>query len=399
MTAPLRPDDPKLLADMLATLVADRRSVEIVGSATKRSLGRPVEADHVLALDALSGIELYEPEELVLSAMAGTPLRLIESALATHRQELAFEPIDYGPLLGGEPGGGTVAGAVACNLSGPRRLKAGAARDHMLGFTAVSGRGETFKSGGRVVKNVTGYDLSKLMCGSFGTLAVMDRVTIKVLPAAETSCTLRLSRLADATALRALAMALASPHEVSGAAHLPRGADGAGDAETLVRLEGFGPSVAARSEALRSALGKLGEIDVIDAPASQALWRSVRDVLPFVSEPGRPVWRVSTAPSQGAAFVASLPGELEAEALYDWGGGLIWLRLAQELEDAGAASIRRTLAGFGGHATLVRADRDTRARIDVLHPQPPGVSALTRRVKQGFDPHGVLNPGRMWAGL
>jgi glycolate oxidase FAD binding subunit len=164
--------------------------LEIVGHGSKRGIGRPSQAEHVLDLSQLSGVTLYEPEELVLSARAGTPLAEIEALLERHNQQLAFEPMDYGPLLGGEPGRGTIGGVLGANLSGPRRIKAGAARDHVLGVNAVSGRGEAFKSGGRVVKNVTGYDLSKGLAGSWGTLAVVTDVTFKVLPAAETERTL-----------------------------------------------------------------------------------------------------------------------------------------------------------------------------------------------------------------
>ena len=172
------------------------------GHGSKRAIGRPAQTDLTLDLSALSGITLYEPEELVLSAKAATPLAEIEALVAAKGQQLAFEPMDYATLLGGVAGRGTIGGALAANLSGPRRIKAGAARDHFLGFSAVSGRGETFKSGGRVVKNVTGYDLCKLIAGSWGTLAAMTEVTIKVLPAAETEETLLIRGLEPAPGRR-----------------------------------------------------------------------------------------------------------------------------------------------------------------------------------------------------
>ena len=202
---------------------AEEQPLEIVGHGSMRGIGRPVQAAHTLDLSKLTGVTLYEPEELVLSARAGTPLAEIESLLADNGQGLAFEPINYGPLLGGEGGRGTIGGALSANLAGPRRIKAGAARDHILGVHAVSGRGEAFKSGGRVVKNVTGYDLSKVMAGSSGTLAVLTDVTFKVLPRAETETTVAVRGLLDEDAARAKALAMGSSAEVSGAAHLPEG--------------------------------------------------------------------------------------------------------------------------------------------------------------------------------
>src|SRR5690606_23108474 len=236
---------------------AEETPLEILGHGSKRGIGRPVQTEHVLDLSQLSGITLYEPEELVLSAKAGTPISEIEGLLAEHNQQFAFEPMDYGPLLGGESGHGTIGGVLCANLSGPRRIKAGAARDHVLGVYAVSGRGEAFKSGGRVVKNVTGYDLSKGLAGSWGTLAVVTDVTFKVLPAAETEKTLVLSGLDDARAAAAMSEAMGSSAEVSGAAHLPEGVAGrflsgalAGAARTVLRVEGVAPSVDYRIDLL-----------------------------------------------------------------------------------------------------------------------------------------------------
>ena len=229
MTDLLKPRDAKDVEAAVRWALAEAKTLEIVGRGSKRGIGRAAQWDLSLDLSELSGVTLYEPEELVLSAKAGTPLAEIEKLLAEHNQELAFEPIDYGPLLGGAAGHGTIGGTVAANLSGPRRIKAGAARDHFLGFTAVSGRGETFKSGGRVVKNVTGYDLCKLMAGSWGTLAAMTDVTVKVLPRAETEQTLLVLGLDDAKAAQAMSAAMGSPNDVSGAAHLPAPRRGAFD--------------------------------------------------------------------------------------------------------------------------------------------------------------------------
>src|SRR6476659_4171725 len=239
---------------------------------------------------ALAGVTLYEPAELVLSARAGTPLAEIEKLLADNNQQLGFEPMDYGPLLGGEAGAGSIGGVIAANLSGPRRVKAGAARDHFLGVIAVTGRAETIKSGGRVVKNVTGYDLCKLFAGSFGTLGAMTDVTVKVLPAPETEATVLVAGLDDAAACAAMAAAMGSPCDASGAAHLPDhvasyfdGLPGA-EASTVLRVEGFAPSVKHRREALAALMQSFGPAATLDERDSRALWRSVRDVKPFAAQ-------------------------------------------------------------------------------------------------------------------
>jgi glycolate oxidase FAD binding subunit len=400
----LKPRDARDVEDAVVWALAEGKTLEIAGHGSKRALGRPSQSDLTLDLSGLSGVTLYEPEELVLSARAGTPIAEIERLVAESGQALAFEPADYGRLLGGLPGGGSLGGVLATNLSGPRRLKAGAARDHFLGFTAVSGRGETFKSGGRVVKNVTGYDLCKLMAGSFGTLGAMTDVTIKTLPRAETQATLLVTGLDGAQATRAMAQAMGSSFDVSGAAYLPAavagsvsGLDG-GQSATLFRLEGVKPSVSHRSATLAAELKAFGAAQVLPAEVSRDLWRAIRDAMPFVDNGAAPVWRISTAPMQGAALAAGIAEALGGAWFLDWGGGLIWLSLPSS-DDAGAARLRPMVANAGGHATLIRAQPAIRAAVAVFEPQDEGVAALSRRVKESFDPRGILNPGRMWAGV
>jgi len=379
---------------------AEEAPLEIIGHGSKRGIGRPSQAAHTLDLSRLSGVTLYEPEELVLSAKAGTPLAEIEQLLAAKNQQLAFEPIDYGPLFGSERGKGTIGGVLCANLSGPRRLKSGAARDHILGIHAVSGRGEAFKSGGRVVKNVTGYDLSKAMAGSWGTLAVVTDLTFKVLPAAETETTLAVRGLTDEDATRAMALAVGSSAEVSGAAHLPymiaaRVANGTlgNEAATLLRIEGFGPSVEARVVSLRQLLEAAAPLEEIDRARSRAIWCDVRDCIAFADRNDKPVWRVSMPPSEAHKIVYALRMEAAAEVFYDWQGGLVWLKLDDDPE---AETLRRLIrAHGGGHATLVRAAPAVRAATPVFEPQPPALAALSARLKEQFDPKGVLNPGRM----
>ncbi|MGL4489598.1 MAG: glycolate oxidase subunit GlcE [Rhizobiaceae bacterium] len=391
---------PSSTSDVLAAIQSaneSRTPVEIIGHGSKRSIGNQTNAT-TLDLSKLTGVNFYEPEELVLSAKAGTPLADIEKLLAKSGQELAFEPMDYGYLLGGKSNKGTIGGVLATNTAGPRRLKAGAARDHILGVEAVSGRGELFKSGGRVMKNVTGYDLSKGMAGSWGTLAVLTDVIFKVLPAAETEVTLVLRGLDDAQAAIAMAASLGSSAEVSSAAHLPYTVvssvlSGAlkGDAATLLRIEGFPKSVSYRVDQLAKLLKIPSE--VLPEKQSRTLWREIRDVMPFADGTDRPVWRVSVPPMSGHALVADFRLHAAVDAFYDWQGGLVWLRVEGDPEpDALRALVQKH---GGGHAMLVRCPEKLKAAVPAFHPQPTALAALTQKIKEQFDPNGILNPGRM----
>lgn len=405
MTDALKPRDAKDVENAVQWALAESKALEIVGRGSKRALGRPSQTDVTLDLSGLSGVTLYEPEELVLSARAGTPIAEVEALVASKNQQLEFEPMDYGPLLGQPDGAGSLGGALATNLAGPRRIKSGAARDHFLGFSAVSGRGETFKSGGRVVKNVTGYDLCKVLAGSYGTLAAMTDVTVKTLPRAETEETVLVLGLSDVNAIKAMSTAMASSCDVSGAAHLPAhiafrfGGLESTQATTALRLEGVAPSVKHRKEALVALLKSYGSVVSIGVERSKLLWSSIRDVRPFAANgPSgqRPVWRVSTVPSKGAELATLIPPS--AQMFYDWAGGLIWIAPLPGL-DVASDEIRAAVRATGGHATLIRADASVRAASDVFEPQDGALAAVTKRVKESFDPKGVLNPGRMWAGV
>ncbi|MHA1566747.1 MAG: glycolate oxidase subunit GlcE [Alphaproteobacteria bacterium] len=409
--SPLRPQDAAQVEEAVAWALASQTPLKIIGTGSKQDLGRPVDAEICLDLSTMAGISLYEPEELVLSAGPATPMAEIERQLDDRHQQLAFEPPDFGPLLGQPAGLGSLAGAVACNLSGSRRIKAGAARDHVLGVHAVSGRGEIFKTGGRVVKNVTGYDLSKLMTGSYGTLAVMTELTLKVLPAPEKTYTVLIYGLDDTTAAAAMSQAMGSSHDVSAAAHLPAPQSGlssvdhvrsAGLAVTALRLEGVGPSVTARCQALRAALAVFGGTEELHTSRSLTFWREIRDVVTFHPASDQPLWRISTAPQAGPAVAANILGQLDGQAYYDWAGGLVWLAVSPSTANAGHGIVRAALGspgGPGGHATLIRASHALRTQVPVFEPLPEPVMQLTRRIKTGFDPKGILNPGRLYVGM
>ena len=397
--------------------IAGEQPLEIIGHGSKRQVGQPMATNAVLDVSALNAVTCYEPNELIITVQAGAPLDDVLSLIDSRNQEFAFEPMDTAALLGVPARRGTIGGMIGAGLAGPRRIKAGGARDHLLGVHAVSGFGDSFKAGGRVVKNVTGYDLCKLLAGSWGTLAVMTEVTLKVMPKAEAERTLVLRGLDDVTANRAMTAALGSPYDVSGAAHVPHSALGAaqglteegsargapaglgspGQAATLLRLEGIAASVVHRAAALAAVLKSFGTAELIEDAESTALWRDVRDVTPFAAGGALgawPVWRIVCPPASGGAFGQALARDTGGDVIYDWGGGLLWAALPPA-PDAHAALLRQRLAAIGGHATLLRADEELRRTVDVFHPQAEGVAALAERVRQSFDPKGILNRGRL----
>ncbi|WP_370267627.1 FAD-binding protein [Nioella sp.] len=373
----MSPVDERELSEAVAGAEGPLR---IVGGGT-RPVGRPVSGE-VLSTRGLSGIELYEPGALTIVARAGTPLAEVEAALAAENQRLPFEPMDMRGLLGtrGEP---TIGGVVAANAAGPRRIQAGACRDSLIGVRFVDGRGTVLKNGGRVMKNVTGYDLVKLLAGSYGTLGVVSEVSFKVLPGIETRACVLLNGLSNGDAVAAMAKALGSPYEVSGAAHTPAGIDG--HPVTMLRLEGFSDSVAYRAGKLKELLAAFGDISVeTDPERVQAGWTWVRDVETFQGREGD-VWRISVKPSDGPGIAARAGGDV----LFDWGGGLVWALTAP------GSDLRAELGDFAGHATLIRASEETRARLSVFQPEPAPVAALAEGLRRQFDPKGILNPGVM----
>ncbi|MCX7302361.1 MAG: FAD-binding protein [Rhodobacterales bacterium] len=372
------PQDDTELAELLR---AARGPLRVRGGGT-RDIGRPV-AGEVLSTAELRGVTLYEPGALTLVVRAGTPLAEVAAVLAGERQRLAFEPMDHRVLLGttGEP---TIGGVVAGNFAGPRRVQGGAARDHLLGVRFVDGTGMVVSNGGRVMKNVTGYDIVKLMAGSWGTLGVLTELSFKVQAMPEAEATVVLPGLNDVAGVAKLTLALGSPYDVTGAAHLP--------GRTMVRVEGMAGSVSYRAGQLRALLGG-GE--VLTGAESAALWRAVRDVTAFAGRDGA-VWRVSVKPSDGPGIAAAAPG---AEVIYDWGGGLVWLLLPENSEggagDGGASVVRAAVDQVGGHATLIRGSATLRRRVPVFHPAPAAQAAIARGLRAKFDPRHILNPGLM----
>ena len=379
MTA-LRPTTIDDLQDAVADAARTGAKLEIRGGGSKADIGAPREAA-LFHMTGFSGIIDYDPAELVLTVGAGTPLAQIEALVAGADQMLAFEPFDHGPLFGKPAGAATIGGVIAAGVSGSRRVARGAARDHLLGFQGVSGRGEAFVGGAKVVKNVTGYDLPKVMTGSWGRLAALTEVTLKVLPRGREQLTLVLDGLSPGKAQAAMARAMGSQADVSAAAHLP-----GPPAVTALRLEGFGPSIAARRAMLDVMLAQEGGLRALAGDEAEALWDGLRTLAPLAD--GRPLWRINTAPSASSAVIAALE-MLDARWLMDWAGGLVWLTL-----DGNAGAVRAAAEAGGGHAALVRAPEALRRTTPALHPQSSGVMALEARVRRAFDPLGVFETGR-----
>ncbi len=403
LPADMRPDSEAALADIISRAHASRTALEIVGGGSKRAIGRPTNTSHVVTTRALRGITLYEPNEMVMSARAGTPVSEVQAMLARHNQMLAFEPIEMAGLAGGDGRQATIGAVFATNASGPRRITAGAARDHLLGIRGINGRGEVFKNGGRVMKNVTGVDLCKGLAGSWGTLSVFSEVTFKVMPRPPASATGVLLGLSDAIAVEVLCTVMGTPYEISGAAHVQKplavtldhmALRGTGQSVTAFRLEAAPKSLAYRLDKLQDTLRPYGELMVLEQASSEAFWDEMVRLSVFEAS-DHPIWRISTAPTKGPAIVAAIGRYMPVSALYDWSGGLVWIDVPVT-SDAGAADVRRVIASHGGHATLIRATAPTRAATDVFQTLEPGVARLSQKLKATFDPANILNPGRMY---
>lgn len=362
--------------DELCEIVLRGGPLRLRGGGSKDAMGAPTPDATIVEMGGFASVVDYDPPELVLTVGAGTPLAEVQALVAREGQMLAFDPFDHAAILSGETGKATIGGIIAAGVSGPARLSRGAARDHLLGFTAVSGRGERFVAGAKVVKNVTGYDLSKLVTGSWGRIVALTEITLKVLPAPREQRTWVVHDLTPASAVAAMSQALGSAAEVSAAAHLP---SWDGHAVTALRLDGFPHSIEARAKLLDGLIDGLSP-----CPDGERLWDAVRHASSLPSN--MPLWRVIVSAGQAPAFVAAFP---DAEWLFDWAGGLVWLA-----SDADPQSIRRAAEAAGGHATLIRADAVTRTKVPTLHPQSAPVAALEERVRRAFDPSGVFETGR-----
>lgn len=392
------------IQDLLDWALAGKQGLAVQGSASKVSLGRPMAVDAILDMSGLTGVQLYEPAELVMKARSGMKLSEIKALLDQQGQKLAFEPPDFGPLLGAAADLGTLGGIFSANLSGSSRVKSGAARDHLLGVNGFTGRGQTFQTGSRVMKNVTGYDLCKLVAGSYGTLAIATELTFKVLPKHDTVRTVLIYGADLPTAVACMRDALSSVHDVAAAAFLPAEIAARipldyisipGVSVIALKIEGPKPSATFRCDAMRKIMAPFGTIEELHSHNSAQFWSLTGNAAPFVGETA-PLWRLSVPPANADRVIADIK-QRGVDCLYfaDWAGGLIWVQLASDAEDGGAAAIRGAV-GTEGHATLIRGSEALRRQIAPFHPVSPTIAMLNRRIKEGFDPENILNPGRMY---
>jgi len=381
--ASVRPADAEDLCELITDSAQKARPLEVRAGGSKRDIVAPGRETTIVDLGKFRGIVDYEPGELVLTVRPATPLAEVEELLRNHGQVLAFEPWDHGPVFGRPCGAATIGGVVAAGIAGPGRLSAGAVRDHLLGFKAISGRGEAFKAGGRVVKNVTGYDVPKLLAGSWGQLAVLTELTLKVAPLPRAAATIALQGLSPGAAIAAMSKATGSPHAIAAAAHRP--ATNSDRDVTAVRLEGFAESVDVRADRVRALLAEFGNTFRLADDAAESFWTGVRQGRPL--HDAETIWRVHVAASRAA----QLADELEkrgASWIFDWAGALIWAGAPA------AVDIRAAAEPFAGHAMLLRAPLALRKTTPARHAETRPIGTLSARLKQAFDPSGILDPFR-----
>ena len=386
--------------------------IELIGSGSKRKIGKPLQCSKTLSLTKLNGIIEYLPEELYIKVKACTSIQQIEEELKKNKQQLAFEPIDFGYLFNGKSNCGTAAGQVACNISGSRRFKVGSVRDHVLGFRGVNGKGEIIKSGGNVVKNVTGYDLSKLVCGSYGTLIALTEITFKVLPAPEASKTLIIhdKKIEPATFL--LEQAISSSNDISGAAFFPiePKVPGCvmniektfklndlkyGGSLTTIRIEGSKKSINLRIQNLIDELKIVNfDISILDTYQSEIFWNKVKS-LEFFSSSKNNILRIVIPPSECVQLVYQLSNKFKY--YLDWGGALMWME-AFELSEEMFESIRKKVVKHGGYVTMIK-NSDYLPYVEDVFTINRGRFDISQNIKKSFDPKRILNPGKMYTGI
>ena len=406
------PKNEKEVSNFIKKFYKSEIPVEIIGSGSKRKIGRPLQCAKTLNLSKLNGIVEYLPEELYITVKAGTPIELIEKELKKNNQQLAFETIDFGILFNGKSNYGTAAGLVSCNISGPRRFKVGSVRDHVLGFRGVNGKGEIIKSGGTVVKNVTGYDLSKLVCGSYGTLVVLTEITFKVLPMPKEGKTLVVHNLKLETATELLNKSLNSSNDISGAVFFPTEPNcnncvmnvektfklndlKYGGSLTALRLEGSKKSVNERMNNLKEELNiaKL-QISLLEDYQSEIFWNKVKS-LEFFSSTKNNVLRIVIPPSQIIQLVYQLSNKFKY--YLDWGGALMWMEacdLSEEMFD----SIRKKVVRLGGYVTMIKPSKNL-AIVEEVFTINRDRFNISQNIKKSFDPKRILNPGKMYTGI
>ena len=379
--------------------------LEISGLQSKNKIGRNFQSEKTLDLSNYKGIIDYKPEELYIKVKAGTSIKQIEDELKKNNQQLAFEPNDFGYLFKGESNSGSIGGVVACNFAGPRRFKVGSVRDHLLGFQGVNGKGETIKSGGTVVKNVTGYDLCKILSGSFGTLTILTEISIKVLPKPETSKTLIIKNPHIKKALGYLGLSLSSSTDPSGGAFYP---DYFGKSFILndlthdggltgIRIEGPTNSVDQRIDRLSKELTLLNdEFSILDPVQSEIFWTKTKNLEVFKNSKSNLI-RIVVPISETLQVIQKLKKKDDTNYFLDWGGSLIWMAFEQ-INSKIIEEIKEITKYHKGYYTLIKLEEDLKASADIFTIDPIKYK-ISEKIKKSFDPRRIFNPGKMYTGI
>ena len=399
-----KPSSREEIAEIIKNCYKKSIPLEINGKKSKNKIGRNFQSEKTLDLSGYSGIIEYKPEELYIKVKSGTPLKEILEAIDKNNQQLAFEPIDFGFLFEGKSNGGTIGGVVACNFAGPRRFKVGSARDHVLGFQGINGKGEIIKSGGTVVKNVTGYDLCKLVSGSYGTLTVLTELSIKVLPKSESSKTLIINNPHLKKAMEYLGTALSSSTDPSGGVFYPERFENNfvfndlthKGALTAIRIEGPTNSVDQRISRLVKELSLLeNEYSVLDNFQTDLFWSKTRNLEVF-SNLKNNLLRVVVPVSETLNVIQKLK-KYEINYFLDWGGNLIWLEL-ETISLKILREIKEITQEHSGYFTIIKLEDDLKASADIFTIDPIKYK-ISEKIKKSFDPKRIFNPGKMYSGI
>ena len=399
-----KPSSREEIAEIIKNCYKKSIPLEINGTKSKNKIGRNFQSEKTLDLSGYSGIIEYKPEELYIKVKAGTPLKEILEAIDKNNQQLAFEPIDFGFLFEGKSNGGTIGGVVACNFAGPRRFKVGSARDHVLGFQGINGKGEIIKSGGTVVKNVTGYDLCKLVSGSYGTLTVLTELSIKVLPKSDSSKTLIINNPHIKKAMEYLGAALSSSTDPSGGVFYPERFENNfvfndlthKGALTAIRIEGPTNSVDQRISRLVKELSLLeNEYSVLDNFQTDLFWSKTRNLEVF-SNLKNNLLRVIVPVSETLNVIQKLK-KYEINYFLDWGGNLIWLEL-ETISLKILREIKEITQEHSGYFTIIKLEDDLKASADIFTIDPIKYK-ISEKIKKSFDPKRIFNPGKMYSGI
>ena len=406
------PQNEREVATLIRKFYKSNIPIELIGSGSKRKIGKTLQCAKTLNLSKLNGIIEYLPEELYIKVKAGTSIKAIEQELKKNNQQLVFEPIDFGYFLNGESDYGTAAGQVACNISGSRRFKVGSVRDHVLGFRGVNGRGEIIKSGGVVVKNVTGYDLSKLICGSYGTLVALTEITFKVLPLPEESKTLVINNQKIEKAVHFLDKSISSSNDISGAVFFPDKPMISGSSMnientfklndlkqegsiTAIRIEGSKNSIDHRIENLINELQIINlNVSILEVHQSEVFWNKVK-ALEFFSNSKNNIIRIVIPPSECVNLIYQFSNKFKY--YLDWGGALMWLEVF-ELSEEMFESIRKKVVKRGGYVTMIKNSNYLPYVEDVFTISSERFN-ISQNIKKSFDPKRILNPGKMYTGI